>query len=358
MGQIFFIEQRKISKKMKLSAAILFASANAQNGGRVRDKDVSEIAAAYDSYNAGFGDDAYGGFYDAFADAFGDSGNYGDYGYDNADDATAAPAAVDAGRPVEVVEEDDVKTVFLDGLEVAASDPLDGGFSQKCWVARGTSSDDWFDPNVGSNGWKVCNGGEHQACEIKVTRNKANAITQIVSKCANQQSCVDNMKQNFNPAAITAAGSALYGTYAQQQWRPQFLAGANSALFGARQKASDSVCFFCVEPCDVDDPTTLTAAQLRTNNCIGTGDTDEENSKPFDGNDLDLLGATDDTLDTNVYDGTDLTTASDFFNMNWYSTVEIDMKSGDLRETRTVSRIQHYQLSLVDDDNVPPFPAK
>lgn len=328
---------------MKLLAAILFAATNAQ---RDRERDVEvKTDSSYDSYNAGFGgDDAYGGFYDAFADAFGDSGNYGDYGtYDNADDATAAPAAVDAGRPVEVVEEDEGKTVFLDGLELAASDPLDNSFDQKCWVARGTSKTEWFD-SAGDNGWQICNGGEHQACEIKVTRNKANEITQIVSKCANQQSCVDNMKQNFNPAAN--AGTVLYGTYAQQQCRPQNLGGASGADFGARQKASDSVCFFCVEPCDVD-VSAMNAAALRTANCIGEGSSGEVNSQPFDGNALDLLASTDAGLNTNVYDGTNFDSASDFFNMNWYSTVEVDLSSGDLRDTRTVSRIQHYQLSLI-----------
>merc|ERR1712025_989796 len=356
MGRVFRFQTRSsdLKQEMKLFAAILFAATTAQRD-REREVEVSNDDS-YESYNAGFGgDDAYGGFYDAFADAFGDAGNYGDYGYDNADDATAAPVAVEAGRPVEVVQEDDGKTVFIDGLALPASDPEDGSFNQNCWVARGTSSTAWFTAG-GGNGWAKCNGGEHQACEIKVTRNSQNEITQIVSKCANQQSCVDNMKQNFNPAAITAAGAALYGTYAQQQCRPQFLAGANSALFGARQKASDSVCFFCVEPCDAD-PSGMTAAELRTANCVGTGAANEENSKPFDGNDLELLGATDDTLDTNVSDGTDLSTASDFLNMNWYSTVSIDMKSSDLRETREVSRIQHYQLSLIDDANVSPFPA-
>merc|ERR1712176_1460760 len=193
MGRVFRFQTRSsdLKQEMKLFAAILFAATTAQRD-REREVEVSNDDS-YDSYNAGFGgDDAYGGSYDAFADAFGDAGNYGDYGYDNADDATAAPVAVEAGRPVEVVQEDDGKTVFIDGLALPASDPEDGSFNQNCWVARGTSSTAWFTAG-GGNGWAQCNGGEHQACEIKVTRNSKNEITQIVSKCANQQSCVDNM---------------------------------------------------------------------------------------------------------------------------------------------------------------------
>jgi len=345
---------------MKLSAAILFATANAQGGGgRVRDKDVGAVADAYDNYNAGFGgEDAYGGFYDAFADAFGDVGNYGDYGYDAADDATAAPAAVDAGRPVEVVEEeaDQGKTVFTDGLNEAASDPNDAAFNQNCWVATGNSAATWFTAGT-NNSWQECNGGEHQACEIKVTRNSANAIIQIVSKCANQQSCVDNMKQNFNPAKN--AGTVLYGTYAQQSCRPQHLGGSTSALFGARVKSNDSVCYFCVEPCDDDAAMAGNAAALQAANCVGPGSAGETNSKPIDGSDLDLLAATDVGIDQPVQepqaDGSKVDTASNFFTMNWYSTVSVDLKKNNMRETRVVSRIQHQQLNKIDAASVSPF---
>merc|ERR1712003_270671 len=74
------------------------------------------------------------------------------------------------------------------------------------------------------------------------------------------------------------------------------------------------------------------------------------NSMPFTGLDLDLLAATDAGLDKKVYNGVDITsTDSDFFNMNWYSVVSVDLIEGENRDTREVSRIQHYQLSLVND---------
>lgn len=349
---------------MKLSAAILFATANAQGGGgRVRDKDVGAVAAAYDSYNAGFaGEDAYGGFYDAFADAFGEVGNYGDYGYDAADDATAAPAAVDAGRPVEVVEEeaDAGKTVFTDGLEAAASDPLDSTFNQNCWVATGATATAWFTQSA-SNKWTQCNGGEHQACEIKVTRNSANAIIQIVSKCANQQSCVDNMRQNFNPSKVQDASSTIYATYAQQACRPQHLVGSASADFGARQKNNDSVCYFCVEPCSDDTAMSNagTQAQLKAASCVGIGAANEKNSQPINGSDLDLLAATDAGIDHNVLvpqaDGSSQATQQNWYTMNWYSTVEVTLKKSNIQDTRVVSRIQHAQLNLADSASVSPY---
>merc|ERR1712176_462756 len=329
MGRVFRFQTRSsdLKQEMKLFAAILFAATTAQRD-REREVEVSNDDS-YDSYNAGFGgDDAYGGFYDAFADAFGDAGNYGDYGYDNADDATAAPVAVEAGRPVEVVQEDDGKTVFIDGLALPASDPEDGSFNQNCWVARGTSSTAWFTAG-GGNGWAQCNGGEHQAC-------------------------VDNMKQNFNPAAN--AGTNLYDTYAQQQCRPQHLASSTSALFGPRQKKNDSVCFFCIEPCSDDTAMASgTQTQLQDASCVGTSGT-ASNSMPFTGLDLDLLAATDAGLDKKVYNGVDITsTDSDFFNMNWYSVVSVDLIEGENRDTREVSRIQHYQLSLVNDAAISPF---
>jgi len=346
---------------MKLSAAILFATANAQRD-RNREADAGNDAAAYDSYNAGFGgDDAYGGFYDAFADAFGDVGNYGDYGYAD-DDATAAPAVEDAGRPVEVVAENDdaVKTVLIDGLALAASDPANASFNQNCWVATGNSAEAWFTAGT-NNKWTQCNGGEFQACEIKVTRNSANAIIQVVSKCANQQSCVDNMKQNFNPSKTST--QPVYATYAQQSCRPQHIGTINTANFGKRFKQSDSVCFFCVEPCSDDaamDSTTGTAAALKNANCVGIGQAAEKNSKPLSGSTLDLLAATDAGVNVDVLvpnaDGVNFdATPSDFKTMNWYSTVSVDLaKDGNL-DTRVVSRIQHVQLKNVNNAAVSPF---
>jgi len=345
---------------MKLSAAILFATANAQRD-RNREADAGNDAAAYDSYNAGFGgDDAYGGFYDAFADAFGDVGNYGDYGY--ADDAaTAAPAVEDAGRPVEVVEEDadEGRTVFVDGLSQAASDPANAAFNQYCWRATGATAAAWFTPGT-YNKWDKCNGGEHQACEIKVTRNSANAIIQVVSKCANQQSCVDNMRQNFNPAKTST--QPVYATYAQQSCRPQHIGTINTADFGKRFIQNDSVCYFCVEPCDNTAARSGNAAALEAANCVGTGSpATETNSKPLNGVSLDLLAATDAGVNVDVVtpkaDGTNGfdTSSSDFKANNWYSTVEVSLLKDNNRDTRVISKIQHVQLYAVDFEAVSPF---
>jgi len=331
----------------------LFASSSAQRneGGRVRDKDVADVAAAYEAYNAGFGgDDAYGGFYDAFADAFGDAGAYGDYGYDAADEATAAPAAVDAGRPVEVVEEDDTKTAIVDGLTAAVADPGNNAFKQKCFVGVGTSATTWFD-NAG-NSWQNCNGGEYNACEIKVVRNSDNEITQIVSKCANEQSCVDNMVQNFNPQLTSTFN--VYDSYANQQCRPQNIGGISAASFSARFKKNDSVCFFCIEPCSLETPETSDQTALQTAQCVGKGSA--ANSKPVSGNaNLDLLTqASDSGLDQTVYTGPSTpAVANNAKDVNWYSTVLVDLTDGNgINQRAVVSRIQYNQLEITNAANV------
>merc|ERR1712046_235123 len=330
--------------------------------------DDDAFASLYDSFG---GDDAFGGFdMSAFNDdGFGSTAaptvavatDAPDYGFDLGDafgDASDSDAAADylntvagdydgaddAGslRPE---EDDEVKSNFVVDTEVNANEEnlfnndsagqgaatnevqdftnvdiqLAGGANaQKCFVgsagesyaAAGKTVKDvngvvgnWFTNGV----WDICE-GENDTCEIKVVRRNER-ITQIHSKCANRHSCVDNMRQNFNPESNDpAVNNYIFSSWVHQACRPDWFArtGANANVprWNARQMARDSVCFFCVEPCrDTtvwgNDVTVQTAQQMRDAECVGragpvgtangVGTTPVWNASPIKGNSMKLF---------------------------------------------------------------------
>jgi len=165
-------------------------------------------------------------------------------------------------------EQQDLSTIDIE---------LNNGQAQRCFVGTAGNSNvnsgiqikqggvvyDWFTNGV----WDICD-GENDTCEIKVVRRNE-VIQQIHSKCANRHSCVDNMRQNFNPQ-IDDSTQAIYSSWVHQACRPAF---ANN--WNARQQQRDSVCFFCVEPCR--DSTVWNAATtanaMKEAECVGRGGT-------------------------------------------------------------------------------------
>lgn len=336
---------------MKLQAAILFAVTNAQrDGGRVRDKEVNsaDVSDAFADYfgdaNNAFGDYNAGdsAAYDAFGDsyeAFGDL-SFGDYAADYSSDV-----ADDAGRPVDAVDDDDAdgKTTFeqvVNTNQVPDSvDQTTSGLLPRCFNGVGVSAATWF----AAGNWERCD-GEIEACEIKVVRRNG-LITQIQSKCANADSCADNALNNFNPK--TSVQTNRYSLYRYQQCRPTTLAGWTSTDIGPREKQNDSTCFFCVEPCTmagIETDTTSTASALQTNQCVGKAA--ENNSKPINGYDLDILDES--SLGTKGIKTNSVTGTVDGTTGNYYSTVELTLtrqtQGGLATETRRVSTIQQSQL--------------
>merc|ERR1711937_15544 len=95
---------------------------------------------------------------------------------------------------------------------------------------------------------------------VRVARKISDgSIVQVTSQCANEVSCVNNMKQNFNPGTIA---NNIYNKYVQQACKP-----FGASVIGARFKSNSerSTCFFCVEPCT----TAEAASYASTANCIG-----------------------------------------------------------------------------------------
>merc|ERR1712046_449443 len=341
--------------------------------------DDDAFASLYDSFG---GDDAFGGFdMSAFNDdGFGSTAaptvavatDAPDYGFDLGDafgDASDSDAAADylntvagdydgaddAGslRPE---EDDEVKSNFVVDTEVNANEEnlfnndsagqgaatnevqdftnvdiqLAGGANaQKCFVGSAGESyaaggktvkdadgvvGNWFTNGV----WDICE-GENDTCEIKVVRRNER-ITQIHSKCANRHSCVDNMRQNFNPESNDpAVNNYIFSSWVHQACRPDWFArtGANANVprWNARQMARDSVCFFCVEPCrDTtvwgNDVTVQTAQQMRDAECVGRagpvgtangdGGTPVWNASPIKGNSMKLFNECSNADEANV----------------------------------------------------------
>jgi len=327
---------------MKLAAAILFAVTSAQRneGGRQREKETPSSTddafaayfGAYDGdafgdYGNAFGAESFGDSYDS-ADAFGDLtfGNYdGEYvdGVDAVDTAAVeqAVAADEANRPGQD-NNDDGKT-FLPGNTSNAADETQSAFAAYCWEnsASKTASD------TAENNWALVGGsfkrctGSASACEVKVVRDVAsNNIVQIVSKCANESSCIANMEQNFNPRKLLSFQTSLYNSYMQQNCRPQHL-GGNSITFGNRHKFNKqkSTCFFCVEPC---------AAAAAAARCVGPN---AGATAP-----MSVAVGTVDIFDESTLTGTDM------LSNNYYSTVTGTITGG---KEMTVSKIQKEQLN-------------
>jgi hypothetical protein len=345
---------------MKLTAAILIAATNAQEstvspaqgGGRVRDKEPT--ATDNDAFADYFATDAFN--YDAFnygaseGDAF-DTSSYeafGDLNFGGDDYATTDyNVDADAGRPVESVDEG--KSTFEDGIAAAvASSSLDAVFSERCYNGVGTSKATWL-----TNGtWQRC-GGETEACEVKVVR-RAGVISQIQSKCANQFSCVNNMRQNFNPAKTVTDGTNTWHTlYNQQACRPLVLSSLTADSIGPRLEKADSTCFFCLEPCrsgsvtnfDGLGATVADADLMRAENCIGKSHSGIENTRPIAGIDMDIM-ETEALLNVKPA-GTDPLDAT---SNNYYSTVDqtmtttIDNKV--YTDVRVISKIQKEQKTF------------
>jgi len=331
---------------MKLAAAILFAVTSAQRneGGRQREKETPSSTddafaayfGAYDGdafgdYGNAFGAESFGDSYDS-ADAFGDLtfGNYdGEYvdGVDAVDTAAVeqAVAADEANRPGQD-NNDDGKT-FLPGNTSNAADETQSAFAAYCWEnsASKTASD------TAENNWALVGGsfkqctGSASACEVKVVRDVAsNNIVQIVSKCANESSCIANMEQNFNPRKLLSFQTSLYNSYMQQNCRPQHL-GGNSITFGNRHKFNKqkSTCFFCVEPC---------AAAAAAARCVGPN---AGATAP-----MSVAVGTVDIFDESTLTGTDM------LSNNYYSTVTGTLNPGG--KVMTVSKIQADQINAAN----------
>jgi len=227
--------------------------------------------------------------------------------YDGADDSatldeTVADIVADvvdaAGRPDGDDSEDGKSSTFIQNSATIALEgsPLDlSQYSAYCFVgsseagynqALGTpdpdqATDDWYN----NGGWHHCS-GENEVCQIKVTRRQ-NEIFSIVSKCANNKSCVDNMKNNYSPHWDPTNGQAYAKSWARQACRPTFgepnLANYNGASSARARGGNPSECFYCVEPCRAQAAVGVTAwtgaigneadekAAMATEQCIGKG---------------------------------------------------------------------------------------
>jgi len=333
---------------MKLSG-ILIASVSAQQARQRENKEAAgfgdysfggddAFASLYDSFG---GDDAFGGFdMSAFNDyGFGSTAaptmavatDAPDYGFDLGDafgDASDSDAAADYQNTVAAdydgaddlgsirpSEEDEVKSNFVVDTDGAESElfgntgdgfptnqvqdlssidiELNNGLAQRCFVGTAGNSNvnsglvvnqggvvaDWFTNGV----WDICD-GENDTCEVKVVRRNE-VIQQIHSKCANRHSCVDNMRQNFNPQ-IDDSAQAIYSSWVHQACRPAF---ANN--WNARQQQRDSVCFFCVEPCRDNQVwnQAVTANAMRQAECVGRGAANVWNASPIPGSTFKLF---------------------------------------------------------------------
>jgi len=351
------------------------------------------FSSLYDSFG---GDDAFGGFdMSAFNDyGFGSTAaptmavatDAPDYGFDLGDafgDASDSDAAADYMNTVasdydaaddlgsiRPSEDDEVKSNFVvdtgDGNaefnnqgtisagtnEVQDQSSFDfqlnnGDMSgaQRCFVGSSGSSNviegtdmkngvvaNWFANGV----WDVCE-GESDTCEIKVVRRK-DVIQQIHSKCANRHSCVDNMRQNFNPEAASPGGHAdfIFSSWTHQACRPRWNS-LGAGTWNARQQQRDSICFFCVEPCRdaaVWGETATSANQMREAECVGRGGSANDgdgasqpvyNASPIPGSDMKLFedcsnaGLTG-TDAANAYRDCDMDVEDDFGQTVWADT--------------------------------------
>jgi len=288
------------------------------------------FSSLYDSFG---GDDAFGGFdMSAFNDyGFGSTAaptmavatDAPDYGFDLGDafgDASDSDAAADYLNTVAAdydgaddlgsirpSEDDEVKSNFVvDTGAGVAEDNLfgqtaqgsatneqqnlatidiqlnDGANAQRCFVGSSADSNvnaglridqagvvyNWFENGV----WDVCE-GENDTCEIKVVRRNE-VITQIHSKCANRHSCVDNMRQNFNPQHTSPDNTLanIYSSWTHQACRPRWLSAYGANTWNARQQARDSICFFCIEPCrdaDIWGGSAASADAMKAAECVG-----------------------------------------------------------------------------------------
>ena len=394
------------------------------------------FSSLYDSFG---GDDAFGGFdMSAFNDyGFGSTAaptmavatDAPDYGFDLGDafgDASDSDAAADYQNTVAAdydgaddlgsirpSEDDEVKSNFVvdeqGGTEVNLGGSVSGATNeqqnietfdiqanngdlskaQRCFVGSAANSNvnqglnifaagvvhDWFTNGV----WDVCE-GENDTCEIKVVRRK-DVIQQIHSKCANRHSCVDNMRQNFNPEGASPGGymGNIYHTWTHQACRPRWLsnypAGQN---WNARQMTRDSVCFFCVEPCrdeNIWGNTETSADAMQAAECVGRSAEHVWNAAPIPGSTFKLFEDCSDGTDSqncadNIEDDYGQTTwdanapkidgnGPNMKKLNFYSTIDNVMLYNTEAGTRhpislmqDVSRIQYAQMNARDTNDL------
>jgi len=295
---------------MKLIASILLVSAHAQTRFREgKDSDDSgtdgSITDSFADYFGGYESFDYSGGFDASAydynSAYGTAAPTGapavaatddpfaGYDFAGADDSFAsydgadAAATLDdtvadivadvvaaaAGRPDGNDDDETRGSAFIQTGATIEHHPDNSNYASFCWINTaeadlgtanhanqpvangdaGSAVNRWF----ATGGWHHCS-GENEVCQIKVTR-RMNNIFSIVSKCANNHSCVDNMKQNFAPAWDPSGSQKFLSSWARQSCRPTFgstdAANFNGASGNARARGAvrPSECFFCVEPC-------------------------------------------------------------------------------------------------------------
>jgi hypothetical protein len=212
---------------------------------------------------------------------------------------------------------------------------------------------DWFTNGV----WDICE-GENDTCEIKVVRRNE-VIQQIHSKCANRHSCVDNMRQNFNPEGgrVTPQGNGfIFSTWLQQACRPRWSTLYGADKWNARQMSRDSVCFFCVEPCrtkSVWEGSALTANAMRQAECVGRSAVDVWNAAPIPDSSMkifdDCSDENDDTQGTAdaSFSGCARTIASDFGQTVWDSNApkqNSDMSGPDMKKLNFYSVLDDIML--------------
>merc|ERR1711990_1020627 len=421
---------------MKLTSAVIIASTTAQQGARQRENknpdfgfggdygfgDNYDIFSAFNDFNFGStvaptvaqGTDApdYGDYNFGLGDAFGDASDTdaaADYmntvasDYDGADDlGSIRPSEDDEVKSNFVVDEQGGTEVNLGGSVSGATNEQqnietfdiqanngDLSKAQRCFVGSAANSNvnqglnifaagvvhDWFTNGV----WDVCE-GENDTCEIKVVRRK-DVIQQIHSKCANRHSCVDNMRQNFNPEGASPGGymGNIYHTWTHQACRPRWLsnypAGQN---WNARQMTRDSVCFFCVEPCrneNIWDNTEASASAMQEAECVGRSAEHVWNAAPIPGSTFKLFedcsdGTNSQNCADNIEDDYGQTTwdanapkidgiGPNMKKLNYYSTIDNVMLYNTEAGTRhpislmqDVSRIQYAQMNARDTNDL------
>jgi hypothetical protein len=229
--------------------------------------------------------------------------------YDGADDSatlddTVADIVADvvdaAGRPDGDDSEDGKSSAFIQQpVAIEASVDL-SQYASFCFVGTAEATIDiasnkptagdaeasWFQ----NGAWHHC-AGENEVCQIKVTRSR-NEIFSIVSKCANNESCVDNMTSNYAPHWGPSGSQQYAKSWARQKCRPTFGEPALQQYNGSNNARArggvPSECFYCLEPCRAraaavvgvtwDDGQSADAAaeelQLKTNFCVGRGAND------------------------------------------------------------------------------------
>merc|ERR1719281_257970 len=165
---------------------------------------------------------------------------------------------------------------------------------------------------------------------------KSRSLVQITSQCANEVSCVANMKQNFNPGTTSSAGAnTIYSKYVQQACKP-----FGASVIGKRFKSNSerSTCFFCTEPCT----TAEAASYASTANCVGPSADGVADGAPANAVDSATPPVAIDVFDDTTLDETPSPT-NKFTTDNYYTTVTGTLAGSP--SSITISKIQAVQLA-------------